>query len=121
MLTLQTGLKSLGVDVESWHDRKMRRRQVGHTRRAHALLPAEVLRQRELLAKSHRSQPFAIVVLQLASDGIDDIHRALINVLQGHDRPRIACVCSDVHPPPVWAIWVPLMCDRLFVREMRLQ
>ena len=86
------------------------------------------------LAASHARAPYALVIAELGTDGVDDeVARTLAAVLgkprRGGHAPsgalptngtRVACVRSDARPPAVWQLWLPSFCTVGFVREMRL-
>ena len=89
------------------------------------------------LAAAHARTPYALVVVQLSSDGVDTQLGALVGEVRKAEKQsakgkaasgapatpptRVVCVRGDRSPPPVWRMWVPSFCSRAFVREMRLR
>ena len=129
---VHTGLGALGLELDERraerHGWRPRRDHRGGARpRERAAAAAELAKQRQRLSASHAARPYRLVVVQLSADsshdGANGFHAELVDGLvpRGAERPRVACLCTDARPPPVWQMWVPPFCDRVFVREMRLR
>lgn len=119
MSGLRTGMAALGHDVDERRELKTRRRPPN--RREGAAAAAEVAKLRQRLAESHAARPYRMVVVQLSSGATNEYHAGLVAGLGGKARPKVACVCTEARPSPVWQLWVPAFCDRAYVRELRLR
>ena len=82
-------------------------------------------------AAAHAHSPYSLLVVRLTGGGDHDdaLGRAVARVLstragalaaRNANGTRVACVRSELHPPPMWRVWLPPFCSVGFVREARL-